>query len=682
MTLMIKNIELLFTFLLFYLLFTPIGLFLKLIGRDKLRLRIQENDSFWVEKSGSNIFKHDEVQKYKKNNSFYILGISAFYHDSAACLLKDGVIIAAAQEERFTRVKHDSEFPSNSIVYCLEEAGIDISQVDFIVFYEEPLLKFSRLMETYLAFAPKGFTSFREALPAWLKGKLFFRRMIKRNLSALFNENTEFLNKLVFSEHHLSHASSAFFASPFTDAAVLTMDGVGEWTTTSLALGSGNKIELKKEIRFPHSLGLLYAAFTYYLGFKVNSGEYKVMGLAPYGKPKYAELIKEHLIDIKDDGTFALNMSYFDYCTGLTMTNSKFEDLFGSKRREPETELSQKEMDLAASIQAITEEVVLKIAKSIAKDTGKKNLCLAGGVALNCVANGCLQREKIFEEIWIQPAAGDAGGALGAAYTVYYLMLNQERPLDKNSEGDEMFGSYLGPQFTFEDIELRLKKCGAVFETYSEENLINKAAENLANGKAIGWMNGRMEFGPRALGNRSILADPRSPEMQKLLNLKVKYRESFRPFAPSILFEDLEKWFELDCKSPYMLFVADIVKSNRIQMTKKQESLFGIEKLNVQRSIVPAITHVNYSARIQTVDKETNPLFHKLIKKFKELTDCPILVNTSFNVRGEPIVCTPEDAFKCFMGTELDILVVGNCFHTKDNQTQSSLDYKNTYELD
>jgi len=612
----------------------------------------------------------------------HILGISAYYHDSAACLVHDGEVIAAAQEERFTRKKHDSAFPDQAISYCLKEAGIASHQVDYIVFYDKPFLKFERLLETYLAFAPKGLRSFIASMPVWLKDKLFQKKVITDALKALWSVDINWEGRLLFSEHHLSHAASAFFPSPFESAAVLTMDGVGEWTTTSLAIGRSNKLEVAKEIHFPHSLGLLYSAMTYYTGFKVNSGEYKVMGLAPYGKPVYADLIKEHLIDIKEDGSFALDMSYFNYCTGLTMTSKKFDDIFGGPPRKPESELTQREMDLAASVQAVTEEVVIKLAKGIAKSTGQKNLCLAGGVALNCVANGKLLREKVFENIWIQPAAGDAGGAVGAALGAYYIMLNQPRVVDKNVL-DGMKGSYLGPEFNQVQIEKELIKCGAVFTMHTPEEIINKTAQALADGMAIGWMNGRMEFGPRSLGGRSILADPRSPAMQKLLNLKVKYRESFRPFAPSVLREDVSDWFDLDSDSPYMLLVADVAKSKQRTMSPDEEALFGIQKLNILRSSIPSVTHVDYSARVQTVHEQTNPRYYQLIKRFKELTGFPVLVNTSFNVRGEPIICSPSDAFRCFMGTELDALVVGNAFLEKPKQSQSlSIDYKASYELD
>ena len=612
----------------------------------------------------------------------HILGISAYYHDSAACLVRDGEVIAAAQEERFTRKKHDSAFPDHAINYCLTEAGISPHQVDYIVFYDKPFLKFERLLETYLAFAPNGLRSFIASMPVWLKDKLFQKSVINGALRALWGKDVKWEERLLFSEHHLSHAASAFFPSPFEAAAVLTMDGVGEWTTTSLAIGQGNKLEVVKEIHFPHSLGLLYSAMTYYTGFKVNSGEYKVMGLAPYGTPIYADLIKKHLIDIKEDGSFALDMSYFNYCTGLTMTSKKFDDVFGGPPRQPESELTQREMDLAASVQAVTEEVIIKLAKDIAKNTGQKNLCLAGGVALNCVANGKLLREKIFENIWIQPAAGDAGGAVGAALGAYYIMLALPRKIDKVSL-DGMKGSYLGPDFSQQQIEKELTQCGAVYTSYDSEEVVVKTAQALADGKAIGWMNGRMEFGPRSLGGRSILADPRSPTMQKLLNLKVKYRESFRPFAPSVLREDASEWFDLDSDSPYMLLVTDVAKSKQRTMTLEEKALFGIEKLNILRSLIPSVTHVDYSARVQTVHEQTNPRYYQLIKNFKELTGCPVLVNTSFNVRGEPIVCSPSDAFRCFMGTDLDVLVVGDTFLEKAQQSQSlSENYTSKYELD
>ena len=611
----------------------------------------------------------------------YILGISAYYHDSAACLIKDGEIVAAAQEERFTRVKHDSTFPSHSITYCLNEAGITSRKLDHVVFYDKPFVKFERLLETYLAFAPRGFKSFVKSMPVWLKDKLFQKSMISKELTKLLGKDVKWDKRLLFSEHHLSHAASAFFPSPFEEAAVLTMDGVGEWTTTSLAIGKGNSLSVHKEIHFPHSLGLLYSAFTYYTGFKVNSGEYKVMGLAPYGEPTYVDIIKDNLIDIKEDGSFQLNMSYFDYCTELTMTNKRFNKLFGGPPREAESELTQREMDLAASIQKVTEEVIIKLAKGVAKETHQKNLCLAGGVALNCVANGVLLREKVFKNIWIQPAAGDAGGALGAALGAYFIMLGKTRTVNDNL--DSMRGAYLGPNFTNDEIKKSLTECGANYKELDDDAVINETAKGLADGKAIGWMNGRMEFGPRSLGGRSIIADPRSPLVQKTLNLKVKYRESFRPFAPSVLREDVSEWFEIDIDSPYMLIVSDVVKNKRLKILDDEKSLFGIEKLNIPRSEIPAVTHVDYTARIQTVHKETNPRYHAVILKFKELTGCSVIVNTSFNVRGEPIVCTPEDAFRCFMGTELDLLVIGNMILNKQEQNISLKEsYKEKYKLD
>jgi len=609
-----------------------------------------------------------------------ILGISAYYHDSAAALSVDGRIVAAAQEERFTRRKHDSAFPVHAIEACLKLGGLTPRDIDHVAFYDKPFLKFERLLETYLAFAPRGFESFRKALPLWLKEKLFQKKLLLDELARLSNE-VDWASKLLFSEHHLSHAASAFFPSPFERAAVLTMDGVGEWTTTSLAVGQGAKLEVHKEIHFPHSLGLLYSAFTYYTGFKVNSGEYKVMGLAPYGEPKYVAAIKEHLIDIKDDGSFRLNLDYFDYCTGLKMTNSRFDAAFGGPPRTSETRMGQREMDLAASIQAITEEIVIKLAKGIRQSTGERHLCLAGGVALNCVANGKLLRAADFDKLWIQPAAGDAGGAVGAALAAHHLYKGGQRQRD--GAGDGMSGSYLGPSYVQADIEIRLKQAGAKFEVLSDEAMIERCAADLAEGKALGWHQGRMEFGPRALGGRSILGDPRSPSMQKTLNLRVKYRESFRPFAPSVLREDVGNWFDLEEDSPYMLLVADVASRHRIAMTPEQQSLFGIDKLNVPRSSIPAVTHVDYSARIQTVHHETNPRYHALISRFKALTDCPVLVNTSFNVRGEPIVCTPEDAFRCFMGSEIESLAVGNCYLRKDVQDPAlKLNYESHFELD
>jgi len=611
----------------------------------------------------------------------YILGFSAFYHDSAACLLKDGEIIAAAQEERFTRKKHDAGFPIHAIKYCLKEAGIAAKDIDNVVFYEKPFVKFERLLETYLAFAPKGFKSFAKAMPVWIKDKLFQKSALIKELKSTLDEGVDWCGRLLFSEHHLSHAASAYYPSPFDSAAVLTLDGVGEFTTTSLAIGKGNDLQIVKEIHFPHSLGLLYSAFTYYTGFKVNSGEYKVMGLAPYGEPIYADLIRENLITVADDGSFQLDMSYFDYATGLTMTNKKFDALFGGPPRESETELTQREMDLAASVQKVTEDIILDLARGIAEETGERNLCLAGGVALNCVANGILLREKIFDNIWVQPAAGDAGGALGAAFSAWYLHFNHQRVV--SNEHDAMKGAYLGPEFSDIEIETELIACSATFHKLSENEMIEEVASALANEKAVGWMQGRMEFGPRALGGRSIIADPRSPVMQKQLNLKVKYRESFRPFAPSVLREDVGEWFEHETDSPYMLFVANVQSDKRRAMTEDEKTLFGIDKLNVSRSSVPAITHVDYSARIQTVHYDTNPKYHAVISKFKEKTGCPLVVNTSFNVRGEPIVCTPTDAFKCFMGTEMDVLVIGNYLLFKEDQAQFLEDkYELNYELD
>ena len=607
-----------------------------------------------------------------------IFGLSAFYHDSAAALLVDGKIVAAAQEERFTRIKHDPAFPHKATAYCLEEAGLTLADVDHVVFYDKPFLKFERLLETYLTFAPKGFASFRMAMPVWLKEKLFQKKLLLDELKQYDFAITA--DKLLFTEHHQSHAASAFYPSPFEEAVVLTIDGVGEWATTSVALGKGNKLETVKELHFPHSLGLLYSAFTYYTGFKVNSGEYKIMGLAPYGVPKYADLIKEHLIDIKPDGSFRLNMDYFDFATGLTMTNKKFDKLFGGPPRQPEQDLTQREMDLTASVQAVCEEVMLTLTQALAKEYGIPNLCLAGGVALNCVANGKIMRDGAFKNVWIQPAAGDAGGALGAALAAHYWHLGQPR---KKPKTDGMEGSYLGPSFTQKEIEARLKKAGAVFEVLPEKKVIETTAAALADEQAVGWFQGRMEFGPRALGNRSIIGDARSPKMQKVLNLKVKYRESFRPFAPSVLRESVSDYFEMETDSPYMLLVADVVKKRRQKMTAAQQKLFGIEKLNVPRSDIPAVTHVDYSARVQTVHKETNPRYHALISQFKKQTGDGVIVNTSFNVRGEPIVCTPEDAFHCFMGTELDMLVVGNCVLKKEDQDDKlKKDYKDAFELD
>ncbi|MEO0035442.1 MAG: hypothetical protein RLZZ501_1465 [Pseudomonadota bacterium] len=610
-----------------------------------------------------------------------ILGLSALYHDSAAALIEDGEIVAAAQEERFTRKKHDAAFPEHAIACCLERAGIGFADLDAVVFYDKPFLKFERLLETYLSFAPKGFASFRAAMPVWLKEKLFQKDLLGAEIKRLAPD-FDWRNKLLFAEHHLSHAASAFFPSPFEEAAVLTMDGVGEWATTSLALGSGHRLEIHKELHFPHSLGLLYSAFTYYTGFKVNSGEYKLMGLAPYGEPKYVQTILDHLIDVKEDGTFRLDQSYFDYCTGLTMTNRRFDALFGQPARRPEQDpLTPFHMDIAASIQAVTELVVTRLCRSIRRETGARNLCLAGGVALNCVANGKVLREGIFDRIWIQPAAGDAGGALGAAYAAYHLF--HDRPRRVPARGDAMRGSYLGPDYSPEEIERRLIAAGARLHRLDPAAMIETAAQALAEGKAVGWMQGRMEFGPRALGGRSILGDPRSPTMQKTLNLKVKYRESFRPFAPSVLAEDAAEWFELDADSPYMLLVAPVREQQRRAMTAEEQALFGIDKLNVPRSTIPAVTHVDYSARVQTVHADTNPRYHALIEAFKARTGCGLLVNTSFNVRGEPIVCTPEDAFRCFMGSEIEMLVVGECVLHKDEQDPAlKLDYKSAFDLD
>ncbi len=606
-----------------------------------------------------------------------ILGISAYYHDSAAALLKDGRPIAAAQEERFTRKKHTSSFPLQAIRYCLEEAGITLEEVDYICFYDKPLLKFERLLETYFAEAPKGFSSFIQAIPIWLKEKLYLKETLSREFTTLFRdlhpdtqkkEHKQFkktlTKKLMFSEHHLSHAASAFYPSPFESAAVLTIDGVGEWTTTSLAYGEGNSIKLLKEINFPHSLGLLYSAFTYYLGFKVNSGEYKVMGLAPYGNPQYTELIKTHLIDIRDDGSFRLNMDYFNYTAGLTMTSNAFHELFGAPPRKSESNLTQREMDIAASLQAVTEEVMIKLAQYAKEVTGSDNLCLAGGVALNCVGNGKILKENIFKNIWIQPAAGDDGASLGAAYALYHYEFKHERNVD-NTTPDAMQGAFLGPQYSDDEIQAYLDSIGAVYHRYSEDELLDRTADALAKENVIGWHTGRMEFGPRALGHRSILADPRSTSMQRTLNLKIKYRESFRPFAPSVLREKVSEWFELDVDSPYMLLVAPVHPSKRIA---HEETAEGFDKLSTQRSLVPAITHVDNSARIQTVDQKTNPKYYRLLKKFEEKTACPMLVNTSFNVRGEPIVCSPRDSYRCFMRTEMDILVLENFILYKEEQ--------------
>ena len=609
-----------------------------------------------------------------------ILGISAFYHDSAAALILDGKIVSAAQEERFTRIKHDSSYPFNSIEFVLNHSGLKLNQIDKIIFYEKPFLKFERLLETYVAFAPRGFKSFCKAMPIWLRDKLFQKKMLFNELKK-HDENFNDEAKIYFSDHHLSHAASAFFPSPFEEAIVLTADGVGEWATTTVAVGKGSDLEIKKEIHFPHSLGLLYSAFTYYTGFKVNSGEYKLMGLAPYGNPIYVEKIINNLIDIKDDGTFRLDQKFFNYATGLTMTNNNFDKLFAQPRRNPDNQaITQFHMDIAASIQKVTEDIMIKLAKSLKEEFNLPNLCLAGGVALNCVANGKILKEKIFDKVWIQPASGDAGGSLGAALALWHIEDKNQRIVNPK---DDMNGSYLGPEYSQHQIEQELKNIGANFTIVEEDKLIDLTAEDLSNGEAVGWFQGKMEFGPRALGGRSILGDPRSTEMQKNLNLKVKYRESFRPFAPSILREDLTEWFDVDVDSPYMLMVANIKKEKTIKMSEEEKKLFGIDKLNIKRSEIPAVTHVDYSARIQTVHKETNPKYFRLLKKFKEKTQCPLLVNTSFNVRGEPIVNTPTDAFNCFMGTELDKLVIGNCYLDKKKQNTSlKKDYSKEFELD
>ena len=610
----------------------------------------------------------------------HILGISAFYHDSAAALVSDGRIVAAAQEERFSRVKHDAGFPSGAIGYCCEADNVSLSEIDHVAFFDKPFVKFERLLETYLSFAPRGFRSFSMAMPLWLKEKLFQKKLLSTELRA-FDPDFDGEAKLLFGEHHQSHAASAFYPSPFEDAAILTLDGVGEWATAALSFGRGHEIETVREIHFPHSLGLLYSAFTYYIGFKVNSGEYKVMGLAPYGEPKYTPLILERLMDLKDDGTFRLDLQYFDYCTGLTMTNDRFAALFGEPVRQPEELLTQFHMDIAASVQQVTEEVMLRMAHSIAAETGAKNLCLAGGVALNCVANGKLRASGAFDNIWIQPAAGDAGGSIGAALTAYHHHLGY--PRTTHSEIDGMNGAYLGPTWENNEIAERLTAVGAKFELLDDDTLLARTVDALTDEQAVGWFQGRMEFGPRALGNRSILGDPRCPTMQKTMNLRVKQRESFRPFAPSVLREDVADWFEFDDDSPYMLLVAGVHSNLRRDMSDDEQSRFGIDKLNVVRSNVPAVTHVDYSARVQTVHKETNPRYHALISSFKDRTGCPIIVNTSFNVRGEPIVCTPEDAFRCFMGTAIETLVVGNYFLRKDAQDLApNLDYKDTFDLD
>lgn len=611
-----------------------------------------------------------------------ILGISAYYHDSAAALLIDGEPIACAQEERFTRKKHDASFPVQAIGYCLSEAGIDLDSLDHIVFYEKPLVKFERLLETYLANAPRGFSSFRIALPVWLKQKLFQKSEMLTALKGFSENSNDIERKLLFAEHHQSHAASAFFPSPFEEAVVLTMDGVGEWSTTSVAIGQGHELKTEKELHWPHSLGLLYSAFTYYTGFKVNSGEYKVMGLAPYGEPKYSSLIREHLIDVDEDGSFWLDQSYFNYATGLTMTSNKFDQLFGGPPRKPESPLSQREMDLAASVQKVTEDIVLMIATNLAKTYATKNLCMAGGVALNCVSNGKLLRSGVFDNIWIQPAAGDAGGALGAAYAAYHTHCGQSRTVSSGCH-DAMKGSYLGNAFSQQEVAAQLNQVGAVFTTWSDDELFEHTVDALLRGDAVGWFQGRMEFGPRALGNRSILGDPRNPDMQKSLNLKIKYRESFRPFAPSILAEDASDYFDLDTVSPYMLIVSDVHERLRLSSSKHDSELLGLERLNTPRSTLPAITHVDYSARVQTVHQETNPRYHGLISRFKARTGCPLLINTSFNIRGEPIVQTPEDAFRCFMGCEMETLVIGNCLLNKSDQDPALMrNYKDQFELD
>jgi carbamoyltransferase len=608
-----------------------------------------------------------------------VLGISAFYHDSAAAIIVDGEIISAAQEERFTRKKHDASYPKNAINYVLKEAGLKLNEIDHVVFYEKPFLKFERLLETYVGFSPSGFKSFSMSMALWLSEKLFQKKLLFDSLKEQ-DSNFNDIKKINFSEHHLSHAASAFFSSPYDEAIILTLDGVGEWATTTVSLGKNNKINILKEIHFPHSLGLLYSAFTYFLGFKVNSGEYKVMGLAPYGEPKFKDIIIDKLIDVKEDGSFRLNMDYFNYATGLTMTNNKFAKLFNMEKRKSEDKLLQIHMDMAASIQAVTEEIVLKITRFLSKEFKLENLCMAGGVALNCVANGKILKEGLFKNIWIQPASGDAGGALGAAQAFYYQELDNKRKILKT---DSMNGSYLGPKFSDDQVEEELKNCGANFKKLTSDQIIKDTAKALSEEKVVGWFQGRMEFGPRSLGNRSIIADSRSDKIQKNLNLKVKYRESFRPFAPAVLFEKASEWFEINCESPYMLLVADVKKSKQLKMTEEQKNLFGIDKLNIKRSSIPSVTHVDYSARIQTVHKETNPLFYKLIEEFERITKYPVLVNTSFNVRGEPIVCSATDAFNCFMGTDLDILVCNNFILHKDDQNKDLLsEYKSKYELD
>ena len=603
-----------------------------------------------------------------------ILGISAFYHDSAACIIKDGELIAAAQEERFTRKKHDHSFPLNAIQYCLETAKINGVDLDYVAFYDKPILKFERILETYLSYAPIGIRSFLKAMPLWIKKKIWIKEIIKSELN--------YSGKIVFPEHHESHAASAFFLSPFQQAAFITMDGVGEWSTTSFGIGKGNKIEIMADIQFPHSLGLLYSAFTYYTGFRVNSGEYKVMGLAPYGEPKYKDLIYQYLIDVKEDGSFKMNMDYFNYCVGLTMTNSKFHTLFGAPPRKPESKITQKEMDLARSVQEVTEEIVIKIAKHIKKETKMKFLCLAGGVALNCVANGKILRSGIFDDIWIQPAAGDAGGAMGCAFFTYYHYLENQRIADNKS--DFMKGAYLGPEFKNDSIKSFLIKNEYPYQKLSDTELPEKIADLISNTKVIGWFQGRMEFGPRALGSRTIIGDARSSTMQKTMNLKIKYRESFRPFAPSVRAENISDYFEIDRESPYMLLVANVQKSKQVEISAEQNSYFGLEKLNLVRSVVPAITHVDFSARIQSVNYRTNPRYHQMITKFNDKYGCPVIVNTSFNVRGEPIVCTPKDAYLCFMRTEMDFLIIGNFLLDKKEQRPLAVDsdWRNEFELD
>jgi carbamoyltransferase len=609
-----------------------------------------------------------------------ILGLSAFYHDSAAAIIEDGRIVAAAQEERFTRRKFDASYPRLAINYCLDAAGIRLKDLDYVVFYDKPFLKFERLLETYLTLSPRGFASFRMALPLWLREKLFQKSLLADEFKAKDPE-FDWQTKLLFCEHHLSHAASAFYPSPFTEAAVLTLDGVGEWTTTAIAIGHGKDLVITKEIHFPHSLGLLYSAFTYYIGFKVNSGEYKLMGLAPYGSPRHVQLILDHLIDLKSDGSFRLNLSYFNYCTGLTMTNERFDQLFGAPPRNPESLLEQRHMDIAASIQVVLEEAVLRLTQSLAAESGSENLCLAGGVALNCVANGKILRDGKFRRIWIQPAAGDAGGALGSALAAYHLHARQ--PRSHLSAIDGMRGAYLGPEFDQLEIDERLTAMGARFVRFAHDAMIDIAANALADGKAVAWFQGRMEFGPRALGNRSILGDPRNPTMQKTLNLKIKYRESFRPFAPSVLREKVADWFDLDVDSPYMLLVAQVAKQRQQPMSLAEQALFGIDKLNILRSSIPAVTHVDYTARVQTVHRDTNSAYYDLLYRFEQLSGCPVLINTSFNVRNEPIVCTPEDAFRCFMGSDIDMLVVGNSILRKEAQDPAlKIDYKDTFELD